>query len=204
MAAPTRSSASAPASGEVSTLAELSDQAEHDQWRDRARRRTRRSGYHSGSASSQNSIADLVVERGADDRARLGSVVGNTYQGTATVGAANPTRTSLQSDYNNVLTQIDALAGDASYNGVNLLDGDDLKVVFNETGTSSLTITGVTFDAAGLGLRCCLRRWLPVRRRHRHPDQRRSTPRSPACARRLRSSVRTCRRCRPVRTSPRT
>ena len=31
-----------------------------------------------------------------------------------------------------MLAQIDALAGDASYNGVNLLNGDDLKVVFNE------------------------------------------------------------------------
>ena len=58
----------------------------------------------------------------------------------------------MQSDYNNILSQIDALSGDASYNGINLLNGDNLKVVFNETGTSSLTITGVTFDKAGLGL----------------------------------------------------
>ena len=50
------------------------------------------------------------------------------------------------------MTQIDQLAGDASYNGVNLLNGDNLKVLFNETGTSSLTITGVTFNSAGLGL----------------------------------------------------
>ena len=34
-----------------------------------------------------------------------------------------------------MLTQIDALAKDASYNGINLLNGDDLKVVFNENGT---------------------------------------------------------------------
>jgi len=33
-----------------------------------------------------------------------------------------------------------------------LLNGDDLKVVFNENGTSSLTIAGVTFNATGLGL----------------------------------------------------
>ena len=75
-----------------------------------------------------------------------------TNQGTATVGAPSSIRTSLENDYNNVLGQIDAMAGDASYNGVNLLDGDDFKVLFNETGTSSLTITGVVFDAAGLGL----------------------------------------------------
>jgi flagellin-like hook-associated protein FlgL len=62
------------------------------------------------------------------------------------------TRTTLQSNYNALLTQIDQLAGDSSYNGVNLLNGDNLKVLFNETGTSSLTISGVTFNSAGLGL----------------------------------------------------
>ena len=33
-----------------------------------------------------------------------------------------------------MLTQIDTLAKDSSYNGINLLNGDDLKVVFNENG----------------------------------------------------------------------
>ena len=69
--------------------------------------------------------------------------------------AQNPTsttRTTLQSNFNALLTQIDQLAGDASYNGVNLLNGDNLKVLFNETGTSSLTISGVTFNSTGLGL----------------------------------------------------
>jgi flagellin len=71
---------------------------------------------------------------------------------TATVGTPSTTRANLQTQYNDLLTQIDSLAGDASYNGINLLNGDDLKVVFNEDSTSSLTISGVTFDSAGLGL----------------------------------------------------
>ncbi|MEA2988886.1 MAG: flagellin, partial [Alphaproteobacteria bacterium] len=75
-----------------------------------------------------------------------------TSNGVASVSTPDPTRTSLQSDYNNVLSQIDSLAKDSSYNGVNLLYGDDLKVVFNEKGTSTLTISGVTFDSAGLAL----------------------------------------------------
>jgi flagellin-like hook-associated protein FlgL len=58
----------------------------------------------------------------------------------------------LQNDFNNVLDQIDALAKDASYNGINLLNGDDLKVTFNEKGTSSLTIKGVNFQSTSLGL----------------------------------------------------
>ena len=40
----------------------------------------------------------------------------------------------------------------SSFNGVNLLNGDALKLVFNETGKSTLNIMGVSFDPAGLGL----------------------------------------------------
>ena len=53
---------------------------------------------------------------------------------------------------NALLTQIDQLAKDSSYNGVNLLYSDNLKVTFNENGSSSLTISGVKFDSTGLGL----------------------------------------------------
>jgi flagellin-like hook-associated protein FlgL len=51
-----------------------------------------------------------------------------------------------------VLAQINTTAQDASFNGVNLLNGDTHKLVFNETGKSTLSITGVTFNQAGLGL----------------------------------------------------
>ena len=81
----------------------------------------------------------------------LGVTAGTTTP-TATVVTASTNRSSLQTDFNNLLTQIDQLARDSSYNGVNLLNGDNLKVVFNGEGTSSLTITGVKFDSAGLGL----------------------------------------------------
>jgi flagellin len=70
---------------------------------------------------------------------------------TAT-SATSASRSTLQGNYNSLLTQIDQLAGDSSYNGVNLLGGNNLKVVFNENNTSSLTIAGVTFNSAGLGL----------------------------------------------------
>lgn len=75
-----------------------------------------------------------------------------TVDASDPVNVANASRTSLQGDFNALLTQISQLAGDASFNGVNLLDGDSLTVNFNEDGSSSLTIAGVTFDAAGLGL----------------------------------------------------
>ncbi len=62
------------------------------------------------------------------------------------------TRASLVAQYNNVLAQINTTSQDASFNGINLLNGDTLKLVFNETGRSTLNITGVTFNDAGLGL----------------------------------------------------
>jgi len=64
----------------------------------------------------------------------------------------NSDRAALETEFNNVRTQIDQLASDASFNGINLLNGDSLSVIFNENGTSSLSVTGVTFDSSGLGV----------------------------------------------------
>ncbi len=50
------------------------------------------------------------------------------------------------------MQQITTTAADASFNGVNLLNNDNLKLTFNETGKSTLNIQGVTFNAGGLGL----------------------------------------------------
>jgi flagellin-like hook-associated protein FlgL len=70
----------------------------------------------------------------------------------STVSGTSATRTTLQSTYNGLLTQINQLASDSGYNGVNLLNGDNLTINFNSTGSSSLTIQGVSFNSAGLGL----------------------------------------------------
>jgi len=78
------------------------------------------------------------------------------YNLTASSPVADPTsqqtRASLVSQYNNILQQINSTAQDASYNGVNLLNGDTLKLTFDETGKSSLSIQGVSYNDAGLGL----------------------------------------------------
>jgi flagellin-like hook-associated protein FlgL len=76
--------------------------------------------------------------------------------GTIVAAVADPvsqaTRSSLVTQYNQIITQITTTAQDASFNGINLLNGDSLKLVFDETGKSTSTITGVTFNPAGLGL----------------------------------------------------
>jgi flagellin len=61
-------------------------------------------------------------------------------------------RAGLIAQYNNVLQQINTTSQDSSFNGINLLNGDTLALTFNETGRSTLNITGVTFNDAGLGL----------------------------------------------------
>ncbi|AMA59188.1 DUF1522 domain-containing protein [Bradyrhizobium sp. CCGE-LA001] len=67
-------------------------------------------------------------------------------------GVAQTARANLVSQFNNILNQIDTTAQDSSFNGVNLLNGDQLKLVFDETAKSSLNITGVTYNSKGLGL----------------------------------------------------
>ena len=52
-------------------------------------------------------------------------------------------RAGLATQFDAIRTQIDQLAADAGFNGINLLGGNNLTVTLNETGTSSVTITGV-------------------------------------------------------------
>jgi flagellin-like hook-associated protein FlgL len=85
-----------------------------------------------------------------------GATPGTASFGVATVPVADAVslsiRSSLVKQYNDIITQISTTSQDSSFNGINLLNGDNLKLTFNETGKSTLNITGVTFNAAGLGL----------------------------------------------------
>ena len=67
-------------------------------------------------------------------------------------GSTNSTRTNLATDYDAIRIQIDQLASDSGFNGINLLQSDALRVVFNEDSSSSLLISGVDFDASGLSI----------------------------------------------------
>ncbi|MCB1476780.1 MAG: flagellar protein, partial [Rhodobiaceae bacterium] len=76
----------------------------------------------------------------------------DTGSAATTAEVANPKRDEYVTQFNELRDQIDQLTKDAGFNGVNLLNGDDLSVLFNEDGSSSLDITGVTYDSAGLGI----------------------------------------------------
>src|SRR5579871_6698524 len=66
--------------------------------------------------------------------------------------ASATTRAHLAAQFNTLRTQIDQLASDSGYNGKNFLEGDSLKVLFNETGNSLLTVTGFQGGSSGLGI----------------------------------------------------
>jgi len=80
----------------------------------------------------------------------LNGVLGLTA-GTTTF-TANATRTSYAQQFDSILTQINSLASDAGYNGVNLLTGGSTSVVLNENGTSTVTVTGASMTSASLGV----------------------------------------------------
>ncbi|MDR3662077.1 MAG: DUF1522 domain-containing protein, partial [Mycobacterium sp.] len=118
-------------------------------------------------AATLDSTGKLTISATNDyASSTLGSVTaGGTIGGTVTSALsfsiasapvadsqAQAVRSSLVTQYNNILAQITTTSQDASFNGVNLLGGDTLKLTFNETGKSTLSITGVNFNAAGLGL----------------------------------------------------
>jgi hypothetical protein len=63
-----------------------------------------------------------------DGGAATGSIGGNTV------------RANLVTQFNQLKDQLDKTAADSSFNGINLLQGDALKLFFNENSTSSLTI----------------------------------------------------------------
>ena len=104
----------------------------------------------SGNPNGNITIAGTVTGLGLTAAANAGTA--GTAAGATQI--ANPARAALTAQYNALLTQIDQLTKDSGYNGNNLLAGSSstLKVVFNETGSSSLTISGKDTSATGLGL----------------------------------------------------
>jgi flagellin len=114
----------------------------------------------SNDAASQtitNAAAYAAPPAGSSSSVNISTTSGAAFTGGAVVAAvadvnSQNTRASLVAQYNQIIQQITTTAQDASFNGVNLLNGDTLKLVFNETGKSTSTITGVTFDPNGLGL----------------------------------------------------
>jgi hypothetical protein len=85
-------------------------------------------------------IENLSTTELAVDGVSTDGKLDGTSSGAATI-AGNSVRTGYASQFNELRDQLDKIADDASFNGINLLRGDLLKITFNETGTSSIDIS---------------------------------------------------------------
>lgn len=85
--------------------------------------------------------------------ALFGAGVFPTASATTTqTGTLNVMRTQVADTYNQLLDQIDNIGQDANYNGVNLLQAQSLRVVFNEDDTTALLMKGVLITQQTLGM----------------------------------------------------
>lgn len=71
------------------------------------------------------------------------------------------TMATLGGDYNDVLDQIDKLAEDSGYKGINLVNGtsESLIVEFDQDGGSKLTLTGFAGSSGGLDITDAANGW---------------------------------------------
>ncbi len=71
---------------------------------------------------------------------------------TAARTAGTTEAATLATQFNAIMDQIDDLAEDSGYKGVNLLDDANLTIEFNEDGSNELVINGFDASATGLGV----------------------------------------------------
>jgi flagellin-like hook-associated protein FlgL len=111
-----------------------------------------------GKVKASNDGGKLAIQNLSTDDLTLTGATASAVDGGSgaqTVGG-NTVRKNLITQFNDLRTQLDKLAEDASFNGVNLLRGDTLKLVFNETNTSSISIVsqnaiGINSTVLGIG-----------------------------------------------------
>ncbi len=71
----------------------------------------------------------------------------------ATASSQNATdRSALADQFDEVMNQIDTMAADSGYKGINLLTAGSITVEYDESGDSSSTITGFNATASGLSI----------------------------------------------------
>ena len=93
---------------------------------------------------------DIVITNNVND---LATDLGLATSTNGTL-ATNTLRAAAETQFDSFRIQINNLANDATFLGVNLLKAlpDSLTVKFNEDGTASVTVSGIASDSAGLGI----------------------------------------------------
>ncbi len=95
-----------------------------------------------GKVRASNDSGKLRIENLSTAELDVAGVTSGAIDGSGSSSeiGGNSVRSNLVKQFNELRDQLNKLADDASFNGVNLLRGDMLKLTFNETGTSTIEI----------------------------------------------------------------
>lgn len=95
-----------------------------------------------------------VSVTGAGDLAGLGKdpETGDPTDEVTSTVAVNTDRQKYAEQFNEIMKQIDNLAKDSGYKGINLLQMNTLTVIFNEDRSSQIEVKGVDASSTGLKL----------------------------------------------------
>jgi flagellin len=107
-----------------------------------------------GAGSASQSLKEVFSLTGAANTApaESGSLTVVGGQLSIAGGETQASRTTLANNYKNMLSQIEQLARDAGYNGINLLQTDALRISFNENDTTALRVSNSFTDRGSLSL----------------------------------------------------
>jgi flagellin-like hook-associated protein FlgL len=111
-----------------------------------------------GFGGGADAAAARTAAQGGGSNTAIGFLAADAAVGTTNLtssGITSAVRSNLIQQFNDLRDQIDQLAKDAGFNGVNLLAGDQLPVTFNEkTGRqkTGINIQGSLVSAANLGI----------------------------------------------------
>ncbi len=114
-----------------------------------------------GKVKASNDANHLRIQNLSTTALKLTGETGGTIDGSTVTDsvAGNAVRLNLITQFNLLRDQLDKFAADSSFNGINLLQGDTLKVIFNEMSTSTLDIKAVdvngnptTVNSTNLGI----------------------------------------------------
>ncbi|MBF0680747.1 MAG: hypothetical protein IR164_17615 [Devosia sp.] len=103
-----------------------------------------------GQVRASNDNGKLRIENLSTQSLDIGIDTGGAMSSLKVDG--NSVRANLSKQFNELRDQLDKLSDDASFNGINLLRGDKLKITFNESGTSSIDIQAKDRDGNVRGI----------------------------------------------------
>lgn len=108
-----------------------------------------------GVSATVNSEGYFTVSSVYGDNLSIADLTGETAKSFGVAGyddgGMNTSKTYAK-QYSEILTQINNIVFDSTFNGLNLLEGDTIRAVFDEKGTTFRTVIGVHMDTDSLGL----------------------------------------------------